>query len=85
MIIVRLRYFILLVSLIVFIGLNAAAQGITSVVGDGPWQVTKLERHDDHIILILFGRNIVLSQSEVPIWFEEIREIVSMFINNDSK
>ena len=45
----------------------------------------KVERHDDHIILVLFGRNIVISQSEVPIWFEEIREIISMFINNDSK
>lgn len=55
----RLRYFILLVSLIVFIGLNMAAKGIVSVVGDGPWQVAKLERHDDHLNLILFGRNIV--------------------------
>lgn len=73
-----LKYFILLVSLIVLIGLNMAAQGITSVVGDGPWQVTKLERHDDHIILVLFGRNVVLSQSEVPM-FKELIEIVNMF------
>jgi len=83
----RLTYFILLVSLIVFIGLNIVSQGITSVVGDGPWQVTKLERHNDHIILVLFGRNIVLSQSEVFTWLEELREIVSIFINinNDNK
>ena len=56
----RLKYFFLIVTLIVLFGLNIASQGITSVVGDGPWDITSFQLNESYIILGLFGREITL-------------------------
>lgn|GEM_PF-4560841 len=74
----RLRYLILFTVLFLLIGLNRAGQGITGVVGDGPWQVTSLEWKDDYLVFWFFGQELILS-TEVVTWVEQFKEFLSSF------
>lgn len=75
----RLRYLILFAVIILLVGLNIAGQGITRVVGEGPWQITTLKWRDDYIVFGLFGRELTMPQF-ITIWLERLREIVDLYI-----
>lgn len=76
----RLRYFILIVALIVLIGLNIAGQGITSVVGDGPWGITSFKFNEGYLVLGLFGREITFAITEIGTFIVQILRKIYHFI-----